>query len=172
MKQFPVRETLTTGLVLACIAGIAGTAQAAPKHNCAAYASAAVAQNNQNKAMGCGFKSRRWQSNYQKHLNWCKKSNVGIMAISKEDHARKSALQQCGNKTSFCNGYAQKAVNAYASNLGGKCGFKGRRWQANYKKHFNWCMKVKQSSANSETKKREFGISSCIIGDGSNLPKP
>ncbi len=148
------------------------TAEAAPEHNCAAYASAAVAQNDHNIAAGCGLTGGRWQSNYDAHFTWCQQPNVGIQALSGEDHARKVALQQCGEKTAFCNSYASEAVTAQLESMKFQCNFGGSGWQANHGAHFSWCMTVQQSSAATETANRAAALSQCKtvqIDPGVNL---
>jgi len=135
--------------------------EAAPQHNCAAYASAAVAQNNQNKANGCGFAGNRWQSNYNAHFNWCQQKDVGIQVLSSEDNARKVALQACSGKSSFCESYARQAVSAQINNMKYKCQFGGARWQLNHSAHFDWCMNAQKPAAVSENTKRADALSKC-----------
>lgn len=136
-------------------------AEAAPQHNCAAYASAAVAQNNQNKANGCGLTGGGWQSDYNAHFNWCQQQNVGIQALSSEDHARKVALQNCIGKSSFCESYAKQAVSDQINNMKYKCRFEGGPWQLNHSAHLKWCLTVRQSKAAAENAKRANALSEC-----------
>ncbi len=136
-------------------------AEAAPEHNCAAYASAAVAQNDHNLASGCGLTGSRWQSDYDAHFSWCQQQNVGIQALSSEDHARKVELQTCTGKISFCESYAKQAVGDQINNMKHKCKFEGARWQLNHSAHRDWCHTVQQSSAAAENAKRADALSEC-----------
>ena len=131
---------------------------------CNDYAQRAVNQQSRNKQSGCGFKGARWQLNFQNHFNWCMKVSKG--KANGERNARKKQLSQCtggggGSKASFCNSYAQKAVNQQNANLTRGCGFKGARWQLNYQNHRNWCMKVSKAQANGERNARTQQLKSC-----------
>ena len=163
-------KILSLGATIAVIA-ITSPAQADPNLNCDAYASAAVAQHNHAKALGCGFGGGRWSANYHGHRNWCLSHGVGIMDVSNEDHLRKQALQQCGSRVAKCDSYAQKAVAAQAQNVSDQCGYTGGRWSANYNGHKNWCMGASDAAIASEEHKRGVGLSQCLIGNGINLPK-
>ena len=135
--------------------------EAAPQHNCAAYAAAAVAQNEQNKAVGCGLTGGRWQSDYDAHFTWCQQQNVGIQDLSSEDHARKVELQACSAKTAFCESYAKGAVGAQIENMQYQCKFGGGRWQLNHSAHFKWCMGVQQTSTVAENEERANALLKC-----------
>ncbi len=140
---------------------IATPVNAEPHLNCAAYASAAVAQYEHAKALGCGFGGGRWSANYNGHFNWCKQAGVTISMVSTEDHLRKQGLQQCGSKTAQCNTYAKNAVATQATNIAKQCGKTGGRWSANFNGHKNWCMGASDSAIKHEENQRVLAILSC-----------
>jgi hypothetical protein len=71
--------------------------------NCDAYADAAVAQNQQNITLGCGFAGPAWSDDFAAHRNWCLAPATGMPNLTSEDQARTSALARCSNKFSKGN---------------------------------------------------------------------
>lgn len=137
--------TIKLAAAAALLAAFSAPAVAGPQHNCDNYASFAVSDAFAAKNKGCGFKGRRWGTNFKQHRNWCRKQGVTMAMLTSEDRARKNALAKCksggGKPTNAqCNTYAQAAINQQNSNLLNKCGYKGRRWQLAFNKHKNWCL--------------------------------
>ncbi len=60
-----------------------------------------------------------------------------------------------------CKNYAATAVQQNQGNLDWKCGYSGPRWSSNYQAHYDWCMKVPKSSADSEETKRKDLLKNC-----------
>lgn len=73
-----------------------------------------------------------------------------------------SGIVRPETKADYCNNYALKAVEAYLNNINWKCGYGGARWHDNYKVHYDWCMKVPQSAADSEMKERQDSLDQCL----------
>ncbi len=65
---------------------------------CDGYAKSAVAHQQQNIQLRCGYTGGRWQSNYNNHYNWCMRSNS--TAVNYETNARVLALNNCRNRGS------------------------------------------------------------------------
>ncbi len=72
------------------------------------------------------------------------------------------------SNSSFCRSYASTAVSQNNQNVNRGCGYSGNRWTNNYDGHYNWCMGVNRSTANSETNARRQGLNQCSSGGGSN----
>jgi hypothetical protein len=108
---------------------------------CQAYANQAVSQNAQNVKLRCGFTGGRWQSDFQRHYNWCRKAPAGN--VNGESRARSAGLDKCqarvdaANKNQFCTNYANTAIAQQNMNLQRRCGFTGGRWLTDFRRHFN-----------------------------------
>jgi hypothetical protein len=89
----PYIATLVLGSLV-----LAADARADTNLNCDAYAAAAVAQNQQNIALGCGLTGLAWSNDHAGHRNWCLAPATKMPNLTHEDDARTSALAQCGNK--------------------------------------------------------------------------
>ncbi|HFC04107.1 MAG TPA: hypothetical protein ENJ55_00260 [Rhizobiales bacterium] len=61
---------------------------------CAGYASTAVSQNRLARRLNCRLRGPRWQNNYARHKNWCKR--VSRAASRAETRARQRQLIACG----------------------------------------------------------------------------
>lgn len=61
--------------------------------NCADYGSTAVAQQNENISLGCGFSGLRWHSDAASHTGFCRL--VGEGTISGETAIREAELAKC-----------------------------------------------------------------------------
>ncbi len=126
---------------------------------CDAYAKKAVEENEKNIIYGCGYKSKRWQSNYGNHHSWCLTNSK--KAASVENRKRDQLLQKCiGSNQGVCDKYAQKALKKNVENLQRGCGFCGARWQSSYGNHFKWCLTHKNLKS-SEEKAREDLLRKC-----------
>jgi hypothetical protein len=77
---------------------LAADARADTNLNCDAYAAAAVAQNQQNIAWGCGLTGLAWSNDLIGHRNWCLAPATKMPNLTHEDNARTSALAQCGDR--------------------------------------------------------------------------
>ena len=71
------------------------------------------------------------------------------------------SLAGATNKASFCRNYASTAVSQNKQNIRRGCGYRGNRWTNDYKGHYNWCMRVNRSTANSETNARTNDLQRC-----------
>lgn len=77
---------------------LAVPARADSNLNCDAYAAAAVAQHQQNIALGCGFTGAAWSNDHAGHRNWCFAPATKMANLTHEDGARVSALALCSDK--------------------------------------------------------------------------
>jgi hypothetical protein len=153
-----VATLLTQSLVVALAFAAAGPAAADANLNCSAYAGMAVADNEQNKALGCGFQGPQWHSDFNAHFQWCQLPATKMENLTNEDKARKAALQLCALKPyadqSACHGYAEQAVAQNAEAVAMNCGLTSKRWSADYAAHFNWCLKADAASRSSVARAR------------------
>jgi len=140
--------------------------------NCDAYAGAAVAQNQQNITLNCGFTGAGWLSDFNAHRNWCLSPGVQITDISIEDQNRQAALAQCATKAQAnqqaCSVYAQTAINAAQNAQAAGCGFSGSAWTLNFNEHFSWCVQAQQTERDSEASARHNQLVGCMTAK--NVP--
>jgi hypothetical protein len=166
-EELPMSVLLTRlTALLAILAVTGGVAQADPNLNCDAYAGAAVAQNQQNIAQGCGLKGGAWSSDFNAHRNWCRAPATTMADLTAEDNARNAALAQCAGKPKLdqqaCQVYAKKAVIAAEAAASHACGFKGGRWSADYSAHFGWCLAADSGARTSEDSARGNQLQGCL----------
>lgn len=153
---------------LAALIGLAGSSPtvANPNLNCNAYAGAAVAQQQQNTAQGCGFGGGRWSADFNGHFQWCAAPGIEMEQLVAEDTARQNALVDCANRAiqaqQACQAYAQQAVGAADAASANACGFAGGAWSTTYAGHFNWCLTAPQSARDQETAARSNQLQGCI----------
>ena len=126
---------------------------------CADYGSAAVAQQNENAKLGCGFTGALWSADYNTHVSWCLTA-AGGQAVA-QSKARQAQLQTCQREKS-CAAYAGTAVAQNSKNLAEQCGFTGPRWTSDPAVHHDWCL-IGQNLAQSasETKARDNQLVLC-----------
>ncbi|MEW6367126.1 MAG: hypothetical protein AB1714_21055 [Acidobacteriota bacterium] len=60
-----------------------------------------------------------------------------------------------------CEQYARRAVEQDQENQLRACGLSGARWHGDYDSHFNWCLGVDPSWAESETRARDEDLQKC-----------
>jgi len=104
---------------------------------CADYAKTAIAQNERNQKLGCGFFGPAWQSDDNHHYGWCLHGD-NIKVTKAEQEKRQRELTQCTDRV--CTAYADRAVLQNSTNNQGQCGFTGPRWSSVHSHHKNWCM--------------------------------
>ena len=128
---------------------------------CDDYAKRAVQQYEENIKFNCNNKvSRRWQSNYNNHYNWCK--NSSRKAADLETRERDRLLKNClVRREGPCKKYAEAAVAQNDQNVQKGCGFCGPRWQSNYNNAYDWCLSQGQPARDAETKTRERLLRQC-----------
>lgn len=129
----------------------ANTTYAESEAVCRQYAMAAVSSFQESNALRCGFTNARWQSNFDAHFNWCRTAPAQWLKNEKE--FRENQLRVCrgDSKAVECNRYAIEASSSQQSNLSGRCGFTGPRWQDNVDEHLRWCLQAPVENVNSET---------------------
>lgn len=139
--------------------------------NCGSYAGAAVAQNQRNLEMGCGFSDPRWSGDFNAHFNWCQTSNMA--ALTSEDRAREAQLQGCMQQKSqqqarlvYCDQYADEARRQYQDNVTFSCGFAGGRWSSNMQEHAGWCMTANNQAVDAERNLRTTMLNQCKVKVG------
>jgi hypothetical protein len=140
----------------------------ASAQGCQNYAQTAVDQHAENTRLNCGFSGPRWQSNFNRHRNWCR--TVGRAARQSETQARNQQLAQCrtarapaGGGGNRCGNYAQTAVDQNVENLRLNCGFRGARWQSDFRRHRNWCRGVNVAATRGETNARNRQLQQCRV---------
>lgn len=130
---------------------------------CRQYATAAVRANKINTSKGCGYSGARWTNDYNGHYNWCLRAPQST--ADQETQARRTSLNNCSagsnNITQRCKNYASAAVRANQQNVSNRCGYTGARWTNDYNGHYNWCLRVPQSTADQETRARSTSLGSC-----------
>ena len=136
----------------------------AQRGRCERYAREAVDQYEHNKYLGCGFEGRKWHSNYDKHLNWCRK--VSREEVRAKQRARTEMLMKCEEKGSGCDDYARTAVQQNKINHEYGCGYDDRRWHSNYDKHYEWCTRVSRGEVELKSRERSQMINDCTGGGG------
>lgn len=159
-----MQSSVITALVgmAAMITGLSvQPAFASPDLNCGAYATAAIEQQNQNVALGCGFSGNAWHTDFQRHFGWCARPDVRMENLTTEDYARKDALAKCSARQASCQAYAQQAVSAQQFNVQNNCGFSGGAWHTDYQRHYGWCITVDEARANQETLVRTMHTQQC-----------
>jgi hypothetical protein len=62
---------------------------------------------------------------------------------------------------SFCNTYAQSAMQAVRANADNKCNFSGQRYADNLQTHLNWCLQQDEEDVNEENGKRWRQVNAC-----------
>jgi hypothetical protein len=157
-----LRSTSVVGVLLlaACNAPTAASEQL----NCQAYAALAVAQQEQNIQMKCGFAGGRWSGDFNAHFKWCQTASMA--KLTAEDKARKGALAQCAKKPQedqqACQAYAEEAVKQQKANQAKNCGLKGGAWSGDYATHFSWCLKATAGQRTSENNARNQQLAGCF----------
>ena len=138
---------------------------------CDTYAKRAVKQYDTARRNECGFTKSRWNNRYRSHYQWCLK--VDPWDIRNETQVRSDALNRCleqggsgGEGKVACDHYARLASEQTRSNRKQNCGLKGRRWLANYDRHFAWCSKTSKVNRDGEMKYREEELSKCFERGG------
>ncbi len=157
---------------LAGFAFIAMSALATPAHpdanlDCDAYAAAAVAQQERNIALGCGYRGGGWSTDFAGHRNWCLQDNVRMADLTGEDGGRAGALEICLAKARACDAYADLALQQSRLNDEAGCGQTGGRWSPDVAGHRAWCMTAPPEASSAEMDLRRSILQSCaaISGD-------
>jgi len=155
---------LTGAAALLLFATLHAPALATQHLNCGAYAGLAVAQQEQNIQMKCGFAGGRWSSDFKGHFNWCRTSTMA--KLTAEDKARKAALAKCAKKPQedqqACQAYAAEAVKQQKANKAKGCGLKGGAWSKDYGSHFSWCLKAGPGKRAAENNARNQQLAGCF----------
>lgn len=158
------RSRLLSAIIIG--ATLAIPAAADQSLNCNAYAGKAVAQQEQNVALGCGFSGGAWSADFNAHFGWCQNAGTTMADLTTEDKARVKALAECGQKPAktqeACQGYASNAVFFARLAKISQCGFSGGAWTENYGAHFNWCMGAAEPARNSEREARVNKVQGCL----------
>lgn len=141
-----------------------GPASAKEQLNCQAYAALAVAQQEQNIQMNCGFAGGRWSGDFNGHFIWCQTATMA--KLTQEDKARKAALAKCAKKPQedqqACQAYAAEAVKQQKANKAHACGLKGGAWSEDYATHFGWCLKAGPNQRAAENNSRNQQLAGCF----------
>ena len=182
MKLFGKISALA-GLALAALSSSMSvqTASAGSNANCIAYGQTSVRQQASNIRNRCGFSGPRWHYNEAAHYGWCRL--VSGNKRRAEINFRARALRRCvgranapqnngggnpGAINNACIAYANGAVNQQRKNLARQCGYRGSRWQLNFRRHKNWCMNVSRRARIAEVNARSRALRRCGVGGNAN----
>ncbi len=127
---------------------------------CRAFSKTAAEQYRENLSRNCGLAGPEWHDDEERHLEWC----LASPRKEADDLARfrENALKNCGK--TWCDAYAELAVEQNEENVRNNCGFSGRRWQSDYRNHFDWCVGASKTAADSETRARDKDLAGCAGG--------
>ncbi len=138
---------------------------------CDSFARTAVKQYHKARRNECGFDKKRWNASYRRHYQWCLKVDPWDVKI--ETDVREKELERCiaqggaGEEGKVaCEHYSRLASEQTRSNRKQNCGLKGRRWQANFDRHFAWCVKTSKINRDEELQYREAELSKCFERGG------
>lgn len=139
---------------------------------CDGYAKDAVGQFEAARKAECGFKGgSRWSDAYPVHYQWCMK--VDSIDARNEKDARQGELDRCLAESGSsqqgriaCDHYARLAGAQTETNRKLDCGLKGRRWLADYDRHYAWCIATSRSNRVLELKYREDELDKCFQRGG------
>lgn len=148
------------------MATLATSAHADDNLNCDAYATAAVAQQERNVALGCGYGGGAWSTDYYGHRNWCLQGNVRMADLTEEDGGRAGALEICLAKTQACDAYAAVALQQSRLNDEAACGQTGGRWSPDVAGHRAWCMVAPPDASRTEMELRSTILQACTAKTG------
>jgi translation initiation factor 2 beta subunit (eIF-2beta)/eIF-5 len=140
---------------------------------CDTYARDALTQVLDGRKADCGYKGRRWSKEYADHYQWCLK--VEPWDLRNEKESRDIALETCREQGGegkegqiACDHYARLAAEQTRSNRKLGCGLKGRRWLADYDRHFAWCKTTSRRNREQELRYREDELARCFERGGGN----
>jgi hypothetical protein len=157
-----LRLKSAAGLLLLVACDVPGAT--AEQLNCQAYAAVAIAQQEQNIQMKCGFTGGRWSDDFNGHFKWCQTATMA--KLTAEDKARKGALAQCAKKPQedqqACQAYAAEAVKQQKANKAKNCGLKGGAWSEDFTTHFGWCLMSSPGQRASENNARNQQLAGCF----------
>ena len=128
---------------------------------CNEYARNAVFNASRNVNLQCGFSGGRYTEDRDAHFNWCKgqitrgQHRLGE-AAENEQRQRDEEIDRCNR----CNVYGDNANIAAKRNVLLHCGGTGNRWGSG-DGHKAWCMGVRASTADAETRARDEVVSQC-----------
>lgn len=63
----------------------------------------------------------------------------------------------------FCTDYVLTSIEQYWRNVNQRCGFTGKRWNADYKGQYHWCLSSHQWIAENEIREREALLQTCRV---------
>lgn len=159
-----VQPSLRPLLALVVLALDFSPASAKEQLNCQAYAALAVAQQEQNIQMNCGFAGGQWSADFNGHYAWCQTATMA--KLTTEDKSRKAALAKCAKKPQedqqACNAYAAEAVKQQKANKAHACGLKGGAWTEDFASHFGWCLKASKGQRATENNSRNQQLAGCF----------
>jgi hypothetical protein len=131
---------------------------------CSAYAGQAVAQQDNNAMMNCGFTGGRWSNDFDGHFRWCQ--NATSTDLKREHDARRDELAQCAQKPKLeqqaCQAYASEAVAQQKANARRGCGLGGGAWSEDFAAHFGWCLTADAGARASAMNARNQQLAGCV----------
>lgn len=136
---------------------------------CRKYANDAVDANQENLALGCGYRGARWSDAYNGHYRWCMR--VRRPNSSRETDARTRLVAQCRTSVqqvarAQCAHYVRLYMVQARSARKANCGFRGVIWREDAGALNRWCMSASPTARTDALKSREAKLQKCFVGGG------
>jgi hypothetical protein len=133
---------------------------------CRNFAGQSVRQVRQARRYRCGFGGERWSRSRVRQAQLCRR--IGPRAAAELLDARTRQIRICrvagrdhGAGRSQCRDYARSAVQQAREARRLDCGYSGRRWSRNFKRHLRWCVTVPDRRVRREYRQRERLLDRC-----------
>lgn len=117
----------------------------------------------------CRLPQAQWLGGYDGAYDWCRKNrddaNEGALREAR------TALSGClarggGPFVQRCDTYAATASKQYDKARRNECGFRKARWHNDYRRHYQWCLKVDPWDVKNETETRDHALERCLSQGG------
>lgn len=72
-------------------------------------------------------------------------------------------IQESKTAISYCNNYADNAIQQFAKSQSLGCGFSGPRWNNDRKGQYNWCLTVLEPFALTDSGFRDDALAACLV---------
>ncbi len=162
-----------------CVSGVKPDQQAAAspretpdERDCAKWANAAMAANDQNLSNQCGLNGPLWSRDYAELTTRCLDSSP--RRRDRETEERRQSLEACQKvtgrtKSLVCDHYGRMSVAEAQTNDASRCGFAGPGWTSSYNDHVRFCQSASASQIGDQITGREQQLQGCLArggGDG------
>ena len=133
--------------------------------SCQRYADQAVAQFKRIGDLRCeAVRSPpgRWSLNNRSHYDWCRQAISKSERLGVEADERAKVVTRCERCDLYAKGAVASAERLFAKGCGGVA--YGDRWSRSYEGHRAWCLKVRESTQDSEDSARVNLLNTCEQG--------